>query len=216
MRPLQPALRALFHLLYHPFARTYDLVAATVSLGRWTTWIKAVLPYVEGTHVLELGHGPGHLQRSLRDLGLIAVGLDESRQMGSLAAKRLARHGYPQTNLTRGLSQQLPFPAATFQTVVATFPSEYLLDPRTLGEVYRVLSPSGRFVVLPAAWLTGRGLTERFMAWLFRITGQAAGPVGAVNERLIAHFAKAGFQVSAERIDNRSSTVLIVLASKPA
>src|SRR5512143_2186632 len=87
-------MRAVFYLLYHPFAFTYDLVAATVSLGRWKAWVFSILPYVEGTRLLELGHGPGHLQRILRDRGLASVGLDESAPMGNLARKRLRQAGH--------------------------------------------------------------------------------------------------------------------------
>ena len=110
MQHLTHFLRIFFHLLYHPFAWSYDLVAWTVSLGRWKDWVKSVVPFIEGTRVLELGHGPGHLQRILRDLNLLTVGLDESRQMGNLAKKRLVQSGYTQPRLVRGLAQSLPFP----------------------------------------------------------------------------------------------------------
>ncbi|MEW6241946.1 MAG: class I SAM-dependent methyltransferase, partial [Chloroflexota bacterium] len=56
-------LRVFYHWLYHPFAWVYDFVAAVVSLGRWNEWIMTVMPLIEGTRILELGHGPGPLQR---------------------------------------------------------------------------------------------------------------------------------------------------------
>ncbi len=214
MRLLQAVLRAFFRLLYHSFAWTYDFVAATVSLGEWKSWGKSTLPYISGTRVLELGHGPGHLLASLRDLGLFAVGLDESRQMGRLTAKRLARRGYAQPNIMRGVSQNLPFANEVFSTIISTFPSEYIFDPRTLTEVSRTLHPGGRFVVLPAAWITGHGLTERFMAWLFRVTGQSADPVGLLNDKAKTLFINAGFKITLERVEQKSSVALIILASK--
>ena len=211
---LQTIQRFFFRLLYHSFAWIYDCVAATVSLGRWTNWIKAVIPHVNGMRVLELGHGPGHLLASLHDLGLFAIGLDESRQMGKLAANRLARCGYAQGVVARGLSQSLPFANASFSTIISTFPSEYILDPRTLTEVSRSLHPGGRFVVLPAAWITGHRPAERFMAWLFRITGQSANPVWLLDEKIKAQFLKAGFNITLERVEQKSSEVLIILATK--
>ena len=36
-----------------------------VSLGRWDDWIQTVIPYVRGLSILEIGHGPGHLQIKL-------------------------------------------------------------------------------------------------------------------------------------------------------
>ena len=39
-------------------------------------------------------------------------------------------------------------------------------------EAQRVLTPNGRFVILPGATIMGRGILDRAMALLFRITGE--------------------------------------------
>ena len=208
-------LRLFFYLLYHPLAWTYDLVSASVSLGRWQDWVQTVLPYVEGTRVLELGHGPGHLQRLLLDRGLLAVGLDESRQMGQITKQRLTHNGYAQNRLARGLAQFIPFPIEYFDTVVSTFPSEYIFDSATLLEVYRILESGGRFIVLPVAWIIGNKLMERYAAGLFRVTGQAPSePIEIVSERMKEPFTKAGFEVRIEQVEVKSSLVLIIVAEK--
>ena len=215
MRPLARILHAFFHLLYHPFAWAYDLVAWTVSLGRWKDWIESVIPFIDGTRVLELGHGPGHLQRTLLDLNLLTFGLDESRQMGNLVKKRLLQSGYTQIKLIRGLGQSLPFPANAFDTVVATFPAEYIFDPQALLEVRRTLTNGGRFIVLPVAWITGKGVLDKFFAWLFRFTGQApSDPLEEVSSRLKEPFLKAGFQVEIQLVEVKSSLLLILIAEK--
>jgi len=85
-----------FNLLYHPFAWTYDLVAAIVSLGRWQDWLMQAMPYLSG-RVLEIGFGPGHLQVALNEAGMQAFGLDESRQMGRQARRRLWQGEVPAT-----------------------------------------------------------------------------------------------------------------------
>ena len=208
-------MRFFFHLLYHPFAWTYDLVAWAVSLGRWTDWVESVLPFIKGTHILELGHGPGHLQRILLSRDLLTVGLDESRQMGSIAKARLQKSGYAQFNLIRGIGQDLPFPAEAFDTVVATFPSEYIFEKRALSEVRRTLTNGGRLIVLPVAWVTGAGLLDRIAAWLFRITGQAPSDLSEQStHQLVEPFIEAGFQVETERLEVQSSRVLIVIAER--
>ena len=89
MNLIQRFMRLFFHLLYHSFAFTYDLVAAAVSFGDWKNWVYSILPFINGPRLLELGHGPGHLQRLLRDRGLDAVAIDESTQMGRIAKHRL-------------------------------------------------------------------------------------------------------------------------------
>lgn len=215
MQLLPVILRLFFRLLYHSFAWAYDLVSWAVSLGSWNNWVESVVPYVKGPHVLELGHGPGHLQRTLLDLGLLTIGLDESRQMGHLAKKRLIQAGYTQVKITRGLVQSLPFQAGTFDTVVSSFPSEYIFDNQTLVEAHRVLTNGGRFVVLPAAWITGQKLMERYAAGLFRVTGQTpSDPIEVISERLKGPFVEAGFSVNIEQVEVKSSLVLIVIAEK--
>ncbi|MGD8404626.1 MAG: methyltransferase domain-containing protein [Anaerolineales bacterium] len=213
MRLLSRFLRLFFHLLYHPFAWTYDLVSWTVSLGRWKDWVESVVPFIKGNRVLELGHGPGHLQRILHGLNLLAIGLDESRQMGLLAKRNLAQSGYAQISLIRGLGQDLPFPSETIDAVVATFPTEYIFEAQTLSEVQRILTDGGRFILLPVAWITGAGLLDKFAAWLFRITGQAPPNLNQeIINRFSEPFIEAGFQVQTEQLEVKSSLVLIVIA----
>lgn len=230
-------LHFFFYLLYHPFAFAYDLVAAIVSLGRWKDWVLSVVPFIEGTRILEIGHGPGHLQRVLLSRGLISVGLDESSSMGRLAKRNIARHrvvkstaasssaqtssqtsssiDYTQGGLTRGLAQFLPFPNETFDTVVATFPAEYIFDPISIEETHRVLSPSGRFVILPGASILGRGIMDRVMALLFHITGQTPPNLSEIlRDRSKGAFARANFHVEFHELDIKSSRVFILVAKK--
>ena len=133
-------LRFFFRHFYHEFAWSYDFVAAVVSIGRWNQWIDSALPFVQGRRVLEIGHGPGHLQEHLRlrHPGLI-VGLDESPHMGRLSRNRLLKAGIPLPNLTRALAQSLPFQDGAFDVVVSTFPAEYIFEHQTMHEVRRVL-----------------------------------------------------------------------------
>ena len=230
-------LRLFFRLLYHQFAFTYDLVAAAVSFNRWKDWVISVIPFIEGNRILEIGHGPGHLQRILLTLrhssgqarNLVAVGIDESAQMGHLAKRNLTRRSssqssqpasipyssplaYTQINLARGIGQHLPFRNESFDTVVATFPTEYITDPGTLAEVKRCLSNEGRFIVLPVAWPK-----NRFLDWLFKITSQSpTEAMEVVKSRLREPFVHAGFKTEIQTVDVQSSTLLIVLATKPS
>jgi len=205
---LSRLLRFFFHWLYQPLAFAYDLVAAAVSFGRWNDWVHSVMPFVQGRRILELGHGPGHLLPTLREGSRQVIGLDESSQMGRLAAQRLRSRGIGPSGLVRGVSQLLPFAPASFDTIVSTFPSEYIFDGRTLNEVRRVLSPQGRLVILPAAWPR-----VRLLAWLFKVTGEAPS-VGleALEERILPPFMKAGFRVESRVVQLPSSTVLLLLA----
>ncbi len=214
MHPLRRFLRFFFWHFYHGFAWTYDFVAAVVSLGRWNDWVRAALPYVRWTRVLEIGHGPGHLQLGLRATQRTVIGLDESPQMGRLARNRLARAGYTSLNLVRGLAQHLPFPAGAFDTVVSTFPAEYIFEDQTIAEIRSVLRDGGHYVLVPAAWIVGRKTLDRLAAWLFRATNQAPSfPANIFAERLRPQLENAGFQTQFETVQIRSSEVLVVIAT---
>ena len=208
-------MRLFFYLLYHPFAWAYDLVAWSVSFGRWKDWIVQVVPFIEAKQVLELGHGPGHLQRLLHGRNLLPYGLDKSRQMGHHAKRRLIRNGYANINLTRGVAQFLPFRSNSFNTIVSTFPTEYFSDQRTLVEVRRVLINGGRFVVLPLAWITGKNFIDKSLAWIFKITGQAPlDPIESIVNKFKFLFQNAGFEVEIQKLKVKSSLLLIVIATK--
>lgn len=211
MRILFSLLRFLFSLLYHQLAWTYDLVAAVVSLGRWQDWVLTALPHLEG-RVLELGFGPGHLQIALHQKGVQVFGLDESRQMVRQATGRLKKAGVP-LRLSRGYAQSLPFPATAFDRVVATFPSEYIFDPRTLSEVWRVLAPGGRLVLVSVAWITGNKVLERLVTWLLNVTGQNLAARSA-RPLIEARFVAAGFEVQSEIVEIPGSRVMVILAHK--
>jgi len=199
-------LRAFFHLLYHPFAFTYDFVAGAVSFGRWNEWVLTVLPFIQGTPILELGHGPGHLQRVLLHRGLQTVGLDESAQMGKLAKRRLG----PASKLTRGLAQILPFRDKSFQTILSTFPSDYIFDQRTLPEARRCLSDGGRLVVLPVGWPH-----SPLLKWLYRVTGESPSKLSeALISRMKQPFINAGFSTEIRVVEVKSGNLLIVIAER--
>ena len=182
----------------------------------------SVIPLIEGDRVLEMGHGPGHLQRILltlqqssrQDRNLVAVGIDESAQMGRLAKRNLrssfndAHLAYTQINLTRGIAQQLPFSNESFDTIVATFPTQYITDPRTLTEVKRCLSNGGRLIVLPAALPK-----NPFLDWLFKVTHQSpTEAIEVVKAKFKEPFVAAGFKTEVRALDVKSGTLLLVLA----
>lgn len=204
-------MRFFFNLLYHPFAFTYDLVAAVVSFGQWKKWGQSVTPYIEGTHILELGHGPGHLQRFLltslpagnRNLTLFAI--DESVQMGKLAIRRIGTS----QKLARSLAQALPFQHESFDSVISTFPTEYIFSQQTLSEVKRVLRNRGRLIVLPAAWPK-----SILLKWLYQITGETPSKLDdALISRFKQPFILAGFKTDIQTIEVKSNIVLIIIAS---
>jgi len=163
-----------FRLLYNEMAFTYDLISSVVSLGAWRCWQRAALKHLNsapGKIVLELAHGTGNLQLDLLNAGYQTIGYDLSPHMGRIAKTKLTRHGY-HPSLVRGKAQQLPFPNETFEAVISTFPTDFIVQPETLHEVYRVLQIQGQFIIVPNGVLTGGGLSSASLEWLYRLTGQ--------------------------------------------
>ena len=216
-------IRLGFRLLYYELAWTYDLVSWLVSLGEWRNWQRAALPFVTGERVLEIGHGPGHMLLDLAAAVSQVAGLDLSPYMGWQAQKRLAKAGLP-VMLARGRAQELPWATAVFDTVLATFPTDYIIERETIASVYRVLKEDGRFLIVPEGHLVGRGAVYRFIDWLFRITGQRDGafmvdgegfwPDTAVWEPFRQRYAEAGFKVEVKQIKLERSVVTVIIAQK--
>jgi ubiquinone/menaquinone biosynthesis C-methylase UbiE len=205
-----------FRLLYNELAWTYDAVSWLVSLGHWRAWQQAALPFVTGQRVLEIGHGPGHMLAALRAQGVNVIGLDLSPFMGQMARQRLGV-GVP---LVRGLVQQLPYDSAVFDTILSTFPTEYIVAPETVAALWRVLKENGRLVIVPEGHLTGDGLGQHVIDWLFTVTGQRSEPFDFSEEELWAVFTRPlreiGFAVEIHTIQLTDSTATVIVATKSA
>ena len=212
MRLLFLLFRPVYYLLYHQLAWTYDFVASIVSLGHWQDWVHSALPYLNG-RVLEIGFGPGHLQQFMYGNNLLVFGLDESPQMARQASRRLRKQGGI-SRLSRGYAQNIPFTGGTFDSVVSTFPSDYIFDPLTLKEIKRVLTPAGRLIILPMAWITGKRPLERLAAWLFRVSGEAPGKPGPLSSTLRDQFLPLGFDVRGENVELKASQVQVIIVEK--
>ncbi len=197
-----------FRLLYNEFAWTYDAVAWLVSLGQWRAWGCESLAHLQGRRVLELGHGPGHLLAEMAGRGLTPVGVDESVQMGRLA-RRMLRKRAVAAPLVRARAQQLPFCDAAFDSVVATFPTEFILERATLQQAERVLGDGGRLVVVANVVFEGGRLAARLLRWVYGVTGQSeALPHGSSRLR------EAGFAPVARRVSVGRCEVLLRVGQK--
>lgn len=143
--------RSLFELLYRN--RLLYWFASTIPFaGQWRVWQRLVLPRLRGHEVLEVGCGIGDLLVDMAQAGYRCQAIDRSPQMVSATRSKLARKGLAdQVEVIEGQVQALPFGDATFDSVVSTFPTEYIADPAALREIARVLRPGGRLIVVVGA-----------------------------------------------------------------
>jgi ubiquinone/menaquinone biosynthesis C-methylase UbiE len=197
--------------LYTTVAWSYDGIAWLVSMGQWGAWQRVGLERIPQGRILEIGHGPGHVLEMLAESGASAIGLDLSRQMGRLAAHRLRRKGRV-VNLVRARAQAVPLVSGRFDAVLSTFPSEYILDPETSAEIWRLLRPGGVLVIIPGATITGRSLPDRLGAWFNHAAFQSAGP----DPFWIHPLEAVGFVTTVDQVRLDRAVVVRTMALKPA
>jgi ubiquinone/menaquinone biosynthesis C-methylase UbiE len=206
-----------FKLLYNELAWTYDLVSWLASRGQWRAWQQTAIPFLSGELVLELAHGPGHMLLALESAGFQVVGLDLSPFMGKQARKKI-KNLRDRIALVRGSGQMLPFKQETFDSVLSTFPTEFLAKVETIISVHRVLKPGGCLVIVPQARFTGTGPVTRFLEWLYAITGQRPKTQeverGPFWQQVRTRFENAGFGIEIKVVAVKSSDVTVVIARK--
>ena len=147
--------------------------------------------------VLEVAIGTGrNLRYYPRDIRL--TGIDLSEEMLAIARRRAAALGR-EVDLRQGDAQALPFPDATFDTVVCTFALCSIPDDRkAVAEMQRVLRPGGRLLLIDHVPSTTR--LWRDIQWLLeqvtlRVEGQH------MLRRPLQHVRAEGFAIErAERL----------------
>ena len=164
---MTPRLRkALFETLYRN-KYLYRFASTVPFAGQWRTWQRQVLPRLRGHDILELGCGLGDLLADMLAAGYTCHAVEHSPQMVRAAQETLTRRHLGSPDLiSQGSAQHLPFSTGSFDTVVSTFPSEYIYDPETIAEVERVLRPGGRLIVIEGASLLPTGFFQPILLFL--------------------------------------------------
>jgi len=140
--------------LFDRIAPRYDLLNHLLSAGidrRWRRRAVEHLRAVKPGTILDLATGTGDLAIEAIRLGPSRiVGIDIARRMLERAHEKLTARGLmPPVALAIGAAEALPFPDDCFDGVMVAFGVRNFenLD-RGLGEIFRVLRPGGRLVVL--------------------------------------------------------------------
>ncbi len=207
MNLIQRFLRVFFHLLYHPFAFAYDLVATVVSFGKWNEWVLSVIPFISGTRILELGHGPGHLQLALRRARgwMLLRWMSRLRwgdsQSDGLAVRinlpELSRRKFPLL-LKHSTQSSRPSPPNIFST-------RKRCQRRTES-----CGAAGKLIVLLAAWPR-----NPLLGWLFKITGESpAGAYESIKSKISTTFDRVNFKADVQIVEVKSGNLLVVVAQK--
>ena len=116
----------------------YDTINSVITLGFDKSWRNKASNQITGTKVLDLGSGTGAAFQQLRNLEVTAIDPDENMlQLNKFKNKII------------GGAEDLPFPDSSFDSVYCAFVWRNLNDSVSgLQEVYRVLKPGGKFILL--------------------------------------------------------------------
>lgn len=141
------------------WAPYYDFIMSLMTLGReqaireMTINLALVQP---GDKILEVGCGTGTLTLAAKSrVGLSGEvhGIDITPEMIEIARRKAARAGVGVTFQVGGIDN-IPFPLQQFDGVLCSFMIFHMdaeVRRRGFGEIYRVLKPGGRLLVLDFA-----------------------------------------------------------------
>lgn len=174
---MTPGLRKwLFETLYKN-RYLYRFASTVPFAGQWRIWQRLVLPRIHGLDVLEIGSGLGDLLADMLQNGYHCRAIEHSPAMVAATRDTLKRRKVGHASLVlQGSAQHLPFKDESFDTVVSTFPSEYIYDMNTISEVERILRHGGRLIVIEGANLLPTGFIQPLLV-LIQMLVYGFGPL---------------------------------------
>lgn len=144
--------------MFDSIARRYDLLNRLLSAGmdiRWRRDMVRLLAPRDGERFLDIAIGTGDVALDIfrwnPGKNITVRGVDPSLEMLRLAAKKIEKSSVPAGSiaLAQGTAEALPFPDACFDGITVAFGVRNFSSPaKGLREMFRVLKPGGRAVVL--------------------------------------------------------------------
>lgn len=141
--------------MFNNIARRYDFLNHFLSLGIDNLWrkkaIKCISDIASNPLMLDVASGTGDLAIAALKLNpQKVIGIDISTEMLNVGIKKIERKGYQNLiELKKGDSENLEFDENTFDGITAAFGVRNFENlNKGLSEMYRVLKPKGKIVIL--------------------------------------------------------------------
>lgn len=194
---------------YDRLAPFFDVMEGMMERMAFRHWRSLQWSRVEGGDILEVGVGTGKsFPFYAGDARITAI--DFSRAMLQRAAAKANEQGVT-VDLRWMDVQQLDFPGARFDSVVGSFVFCSVPNPHQgFSEIYRVLKPGGKLVLLEHVLSEQAGLA-RLMNILNPLVVRLVG--ANINRRTVDAVAAAGFAI--DRVEHLSGIVKLIEARRP-
>lgn len=140
--------------MFDTISENYDGLNRVISFGIDTSWRKKVIRLVTNTNpskILDVATGTGDLAIAMADCNASEIiGLDISAGMLSVGQKKINNKKLTdKIKMVQADSENLPYPDNYFDAITVAFGVRNFENlNKGLSEIYRVLSPSGIFVIL--------------------------------------------------------------------
>lgn len=153
-----------------PWASFYDTVVWLLSRGKGQALREATVKLAQikpGERVLDVGCGTGDLTmaaKALADSTGEVYGTDASPEMIDLARRKVTRAGIDVT-FQVDLIEKITFPDNQFDVVLSSLMMHHLPDDlkrEGLAEIYRVLKPGGRLLIVDIESSSSGSVVQRF------------------------------------------------------
>lgn len=140
--------------MFDSIAKRYDFLNHFLSLGIDKGWRKKAIKELKGQNIkklLDIATGTGDLAIEASKIkGIDIIGIDISEQMLAIGRKKIKQAGLAQRiELLKGDSEQLQFNNNSFDAITAAFGVRNFENlNKGLTEMYRVLAPGGKVIIL--------------------------------------------------------------------
>jgi demethylmenaquinone methyltransferase/2-methoxy-6-polyprenyl-1,4-benzoquinol methylase len=162
--------------MFDRIAGVYDLMNTTMTAGMHHRWRERAVDRAglgRGDQALDVCCGTGDLALEVaRRIGPggTVVGCDFSEPMLDLARRKAAAGPTPQARFEWADALELPYPDRCFDAVTVGFGVRNLADlGRGVDELFRVLKPGGRLVILEITRPTRPPLSVFYSVWFDRV-----------------------------------------------